>query len=105
MACVKSQIKSLEECWLKMKDLTASLGEGNIHNKLESGGGDSIYDQTRRARRTLADIEKSTTHLKIQDGERHQFYINTAEEGDRKANRTDHLKSLQVEGRLGGSVG
>lgn len=43
-------------------------------------------------------------HLNIQDGERHQFYINTAKEGNRKANMTDHLKSLQAEEHMGGSI-
>ena len=36
-----------------MKDLTAPLGEENTGNDLDLGNGDSIYDQTRRAKRKL----------------------------------------------------
>ena len=32
---IESQIKSLEECWLKMNDLTAPLGEENTGNDLD----------------------------------------------------------------------
>lgn len=96
-ACVKSQVKSLEECWLKMKDLTAPLGEENTDNDLDLGSGDSIYDQTRGARRKLTDVEKSSVHLNIQDGGRNQFYINIAKEGNKKADMTNHLRSIQAE--------
>lgn len=82
---------------LKMKDLTASLGEENMGNNLESRGGDSIYDQTRGARRKLTDVEKSSVYLHIQDGEKNQFCINIAKEENRKASMIDHLKSLQAE--------
>lgn len=84
---MKSQVKSLEECWLKMKDLTAPLGEENTDNDLDLGSGDNIYDQTRGARRKLTDVEKSSVHLNIQDGGRNQFYINIAKEGNK--NRHD----------------
>ena len=74
-----------------MKELIAYLGDGNMGNRLESGGGDSIYDQTREARRVPTDVEKSSVHLDIQDGEKQQFYMNIAKEGNRKPNMTDHL--------------
>lgn len=65
-----------------MKDLTVPLGEENTGNDLDLGNGDSIYDQTRRAKRNLTDVEKSSVHLNNQDGERNQFYDNSTEEGN-----------------------
>jgi len=65
-----------------MKDLTAPLGEENTGNDLDLGNGDSIYDQTRRAKRKLTDVEKSSVNLNSQDGERNQFYDNITKEGN-----------------------
>lgn len=70
---MKSQIESLEECWLKMKGPTASLGEENTGNNVDLGSGDSIYNQTRGDRRKLTAVEKSGVCFNIQDGERNQI--------------------------------
>ena len=65
-----------------MKDLTVPLGEKNTGNDLDLGNGDSIYDQTRKVKRNLTDVEKSSVHLNSQDGKRNQFYDNLTKEGN-----------------------
>ena len=98
MACVKSQVLSLQEDWLKIKEMTASLGGKDMGENLElrePGNGDHVDDEAKRSRRKLMDAAMSRAHLNIQDREKKQFYNNIVKE-EKKAHMTVHHKVSQA---------
>ena len=71
MAYGESQLLSLQEDWLEIKDRADSLGGDDMVKNLElrePGNGEHVEDQIKRSRRKPKLAAPSSTHLNTQDG-------------------------------------
>ncbi|CAI9177825.1 unnamed protein product [Rangifer tarandus platyrhynchus] len=96
MACVKSQV-SLQEDWLKMKEMAASLGGKDVGENLEleeQGNKDQVDDHAKGSRKKWKEAAMSRKYLSIHSREKKQFYNIVKKE--KKAQMIAHHKVSQA---------
>ena len=94
--CVKSQV-SLQEDWLKMKEMAASLGGKDVGENLEleeQGNKDQVDDHAKGSRKKWKDAAMSREYLSIHSREKKQFYNIVKKE--KKAQMIAHHKVSQA---------
>ncbi|XP_062973905.1 melanoma inhibitory activity protein 2 isoform X2 [Elgaria multicarinata webbii] len=101
----ESQVKSLTECLLKMKDWNCALGENaaseNNHwdndVKSETENGEHLDDEEKRTVRKLIYAAKLNACLKSLETERNQIYSKLTDENKAKEELAERIESLQKE--------
>ncbi|XP_043411983.1 melanoma inhibitory activity protein 2 isoform X7 [Prionailurus bengalensis] len=100
----ETQIKSLTERLIKMKDWAAVLGEDltnddnlELEMKSESENGMQLDNQPKGALKKLIHAAKLNASLKTLEGERNQIYIQLSEADKTKEELTECIKNLQTE--------
>nr|XP_006117782.1 endoplasmic reticulum export factor CTAGE5 isoform X4 [Pelodiscus sinensis] len=100
----ESQVKSLTECLLKMKDWSAAIGEDNAEDNHwdvdimgETENGEALDDQEKRTIKKLIYAAKVNACLKTLEAERNQVYLKLADEDKAKEELTERIEKLQNE--------
>ncbi|XP_074069534.1 melanoma inhibitory activity protein 2 isoform X6 [Macrotis lagotis] len=100
----ESQIKSLTECLLKMKDWTAALGEVNVNDNhyeaeinSESAIGDHLDDHQKQTVKKLIYAAKLNACLKTLEAERNHIYSQLSDEDKIKEELKGQIGVLQTE--------
>ncbi|XP_060614826.2 melanoma inhibitory activity protein 2 isoform X3 [Anolis sagrei] len=101
----ESQVKSLTECLLKMKDWSCAIGEhedtedshwGN-DIKCERENGEHLDDQEKRTIKKLIYAAKLNACLKSMETERNQMYSKLTDENKAKEELAERIENLQKE--------
>lgn len=95
MSPMKSQVLSLQDNWLKIKEMAASLAGKDMNENLEWGqpeNEDRDDGQAKGFRRKLKHVATSGSHLNIPDKEKKQFYNTIAKEGKKEMHLRGHYK-------------
>ncbi|XP_008124071.2 melanoma inhibitory activity protein 2 isoform X4 [Anolis carolinensis] len=101
----ESQVKSLTECLLKMKDWSSAIGEhddaedshwGN-YIKCERENGEHLDDQEKRTIKKLIYAAKLNACLKSMETERNQMYSKLSDENKAKEELAERIESLEKE--------
>ncbi|XP_067389826.1 melanoma inhibitory activity protein 2 isoform X4 [Emydura macquarii macquarii] len=100
----ESQVKSLTECLLKMKDWSSAIEEDNTEDnhwdvdiKGETENGELLDDQQKRTIKKLIYAAKLNACLKTLEAERNQVYLKLADEDKAKEELTERIENLQSE--------
>ncbi|CAM5151713.1 unnamed protein product [Natator depressus] len=97
----ESQVKSLTECLLKMKDWSTAIGEDNTednHWDVDiTENGELLDDQQKRTIKKLIYAAKLNACLKTLEVERNQVYLKLADEDKAKEELTERIENLQRE--------
>ncbi|XP_043844192.1 melanoma inhibitory activity protein 2 isoform X4 [Dromiciops gliroides] len=100
----ESQIKSLTECLLKMKDWAAVLGEDNVSDNhfeveinSESVIGDHLDDHQKQTVKKLIYAAKLNACLKTLEAERNRLYSQLSDEDKTKEEYKGQIEVLQTE--------
>ncbi|XP_038612347.1 melanoma inhibitory activity protein 2 isoform X3 [Tachyglossus aculeatus] len=100
----ESQIKSLTEFLLSMKDWTSVLEEEKVEGnhweaevKSESENREHLGDQQKRIVKKLIDAAKLNAHLKTLETERNQLHSKLSDENKVKEELLECIKNLQTE--------
>ncbi|XP_043372072.1 melanoma inhibitory activity protein 2 isoform X4 [Dermochelys coriacea] len=97
----ESQVKSLTECLLKMKDWSTAIGEDNTednHWDVDiTENGELLDDQQKRTIKKLIYAAKLNACLKTLEIERNQVYLKLADEDKAKEELTERIENLQHE--------
>uniref|UniRef100_A0A8C8SNJ7 CTAGE family member 5 n=1 Tax=Pelusios castaneus TaxID=367368 RepID=A0A8C8SNJ7_9SAUR len=100
----ESQVKSLTECLLKMKDWSAAIGEDNsednhwdVDMKSEAENGELLDDEQKRTIKKLIYAAKLNACLKTMEAERNQVYLKLSDEVKAKEELTERIENLQSE--------
>lgn len=98
-ACVKSQV-FLQEDWLKIKEMAASLGGKDIGENLEleeQGNGDQVDDHAKGSRKKWKDAAMSREHLNFHSREKKQFYNNIVKKEKKAHHKVSQAKKTSIE--------
>ncbi|XP_078248695.1 melanoma inhibitory activity protein 2 isoform X2 [Pogona vitticeps] len=100
----ESQVKSLTECLLKMKDWSGAIGENDVAEdshweniKSETENGEHLDEQEKRTVRKLIYAAKLNACLKSMETERNQVYSKLSDEKKAKEELSERIESLQKE--------
>ncbi|XP_028934980.1 melanoma inhibitory activity protein 2 isoform X2 [Ornithorhynchus anatinus] len=100
----ESQIKSLTEFLLSMKDWPSVLEEEKVDDnhweaeiKSESENAERLDDQQKRIVKKLIDAAKLNAHLKTLETERNQLHSKLSDENKVKEELSERIKNLQTE--------
>ncbi|XP_060119226.1 melanoma inhibitory activity protein 2 isoform X3 [Heteronotia binoei] len=100
----ESQVKSLTECLLKMKDWSSAIGEHDTEDnywdndmKEETENGEHLGDQDKRTVRKLIYAAKLNASLKSLETERNQIYSKLTDENKAKEELAERIENLQRE--------
>ncbi|XP_053881473.1 melanoma inhibitory activity protein 2 isoform X4 [Malaclemys terrapin pileata] len=97
----ESQVKSLTECLLKMKDWSIAIGEDNTednHWDVDiTENGELLDDQQKRTIKKLIYAAKLNACLKTLEAERNQVYLKLADEDKAKEELKQRIENLQSE--------
>ncbi|XP_030071393.1 melanoma inhibitory activity protein 2 isoform X1 [Microcaecilia unicolor] len=101
----ESQIKSLTECLLAMKDWSSELGSENdnkdnsleVEMKSETENGEHLEDDQKQTVKKLIYAAKLSASLKTLEAERNQIYAKLSDEVKAKEELADRIKQLQNE--------
>nr|XP_020846981.1 cTAGE family member 5 isoform X5 [Phascolarctos cinereus] len=100
----ESQIKSLTECLLKMKDWATALGEDNVNDNYceaeinsDSAVGDHLDDHQKQTVKKLIYAAKLNTSLKTLEAERNHIYSQLSDEDKIKEELKGQIEVLQTE--------
>ncbi|XP_050809815.1 melanoma inhibitory activity protein 2 isoform X3 [Gopherus flavomarginatus] len=97
----ESQVKSLTECLLKMKDWSIAIGEDHTednHWDVDiTENGELLDDQQKRTIKKLIYAAKLNACLKTLEAERNQVYLKLADEDKAKEELKERIENLQSE--------
>ncbi|XP_072485881.1 melanoma inhibitory activity protein 2 isoform X13 [Notamacropus eugenii] len=100
----ESQIKSLTECLLKMKDWATALGEDNVNDNhceteinSDSAVGDHLDDHQKQTVKKLIYAAKLNACLKTLEAERNHIYSQLSDEDKIKEELKGQIQVLQTE--------
>ncbi|XP_015281838.1 PREDICTED: cTAGE family member 5 [Gekko japonicus] len=101
----ESQVKSLTECLLKMKDWSSAIGEHDDTEdncwdndmKKETENGEHLDDQDKRTVRKLIYAAKLNASLKSLETERNQIYSKLTDENKAKEELAERIENLRRE--------
>nr|XP_008124071.1 PREDICTED: cTAGE family member 5 isoform X4 [Anolis carolinensis] len=101
----ESQVKSLTECLLKMKDWSSAIGEHDDAEdshwgndiKCERENGEHLDDQEKRTIKKLIYAAKLNACLKSMETERNQMYSKLSDENKAKEELAERIESLEKE--------
>ncbi|KAJ7344977.1 hypothetical protein JRQ81_000927 [Phrynocephalus forsythii] len=101
----ESQVKSLTECLLKMKDWSSAVGDNDAAEdshwendiKSETENGEHLDEQEKRTVKKLIYAAKLNACLKSMETERNQVYSKLRDENKAKEELAERIESLQRE--------
>ncbi|XP_065451573.1 melanoma inhibitory activity protein 2 isoform X35 [Chrysemys picta bellii] len=93
----ESQVKSLTECLLKMKDWSIAIGEDNTEDNHWDVDITENDDQQKRTIKKLIYAAKLNACLKTLEAERNQVYLKLADEDKAKEELKQRIENLQSE--------
>ncbi|KAH0620521.1 hypothetical protein JD844_021055 [Phrynosoma platyrhinos] len=101
----ESQVKSLTECLLKMKDWSSAIGQHDAAEdshwendiKCERENGEHLDDQEKRTIKKLIYAAKLNACLKSMETERNQIYSKLTDENKAKEELAERIESLKNE--------